>query len=185
MAALSYEILTDPVPLQTSGSDDAQTSVAGTVYIVVSNPTTHWVPWYQIEVVLPCGKEAGDLTDRPDMIKTGIEPYAVRFGDVPKDEWDAGTRTFTVSAALGGLFTPGDSMVLSLDGFPVSDKEGLVRLTVNEISGGDPGGRGAHPPPDPEPAEARAEGTAQLPPGGSPGGRGARTWSWCGTAPTP
>ncbi|MFG2713466.1 hypothetical protein ACGFX2_23330 [Streptomyces goshikiensis] len=30
-------------------------------------------------------------------------------------------------------------MVLSLDGFPVSDKEGLVRLTVNEISGGDPG----------------------------------------------
>ncbi|MEU3903896.1 hypothetical protein AB0F20_08765 [Streptomyces goshikiensis] len=138
MAALSYEILTDPVPLQTSGSDDAQTSVAGTVYIVVSNPTTDWVPWYQIEVVLPCGKEAGDLTDRPDMIKTGIEPYAVRFGDVPKDEWDAGTRTFTVSAALGGLFTPGDSMVLSLDGFPVSDKEGLVRLMVNEISGGDP-----------------------------------------------
>lgn len=139
MAALSYEILTDPVPLRTSGSDDAQTSVAGTVYIVVSNPTTDWVPWYQIEVVLPCGKEAGDLTDRPDMIKTGIEPYAVRFGDVPKDEWDASTRTFTVSAALGGLFTPGDSMVLSLDGFPVSDKEGLVRLTVNEISGGDPG----------------------------------------------
>ncbi|MER8096145.1 hypothetical protein [Streptomyces goshikiensis] len=139
MAALSYEILTDPVPLRTSGPDDAQTSVAGTVYIVVSNPTTDWVPWYQIEVVLPCGKEAGDLTDRPDMIKTGIEPYAVRFGDVPKDEWDAGTRTFTVSAALGGLFTPGDSMVLSLDGFPVSDKEGLVRLTVNEISGGDPG----------------------------------------------
>lgn len=146
MAALSYEILTDPVPLQTSGSDDAQTSVAGTVYIVVSNPTTDWVPWYQIEVVLPCGKEAGDLTDRPDMIKTGIEPYAVRFGDVPKDEWDAGTRTFTVSAALGGLFTPGDSMVLSLDGFPVSDKEGLVRLTVNEISGGDPGdGVRTHP----------------------------------------
>ncbi|MFE3993548.1 hypothetical protein ACFXPW_17950 [Streptomyces goshikiensis] len=139
MAALSYEILTDPVPLQTSGPDDAQTSVAGTVYIVVSNPTTDWVPWYQIEVVLPCGKEAGDLTDRPDTIKTGIEPYAVRFGDVPKDEWDASTRTFTVSAALGGLFTPGDSMVLSLDGFPVSDKEGLVRLTVNEISGGDPG----------------------------------------------
>ncbi|MFJ5025835.1 hypothetical protein [Streptomyces goshikiensis] len=146
MAALSYEILTDPVPLQTSGSDDAQTSVAGTVYIVVSNPTTDWVPWYQIEVVLPCGKEAGDLTDRPDMIKTGIEPYAVRFGDVPKDEWDAGTRTFTVSAALGGLFTPGDSMVLSLDGFPVSDKEGLVRLMVNEISGGDPGdGVRTHP----------------------------------------
>ncbi|MFD4921372.1 hypothetical protein ACFWNE_08630 [Streptomyces goshikiensis] len=146
MAALSYEILTDPVPLQTSGSDDAQTSVAGTVYIVVSNPTTDWVPWYQIEVVLPCGKEAGDLTDRPDMIKTGIEPYAVRFGDVPKEEWDAGTRTFTVSAALGGLFTPGDSMVLSLDGFPVSDKEGLVRLTVNEISGGDPGdGVRTHP----------------------------------------
>ncbi|AYV32476.1 hypothetical protein EES41_37575 (plasmid) [Streptomyces sp. ADI95-16] len=139
MAALSYEILTDPVPFRTSGSDDAQTSVAGTVYIVVSNPTTDWVPWYQIEVVLPCGKEAGDLTDRPDVIKTGIEPYAVRFGDVPKDEWDASTRTFTVSAALGGLFTPGDSMVLSLDGFPVSDKEGLVRLTVNEISGGDPG----------------------------------------------
>ncbi|MGW6879642.1 hypothetical protein ACWGEU_05170 [Streptomyces goshikiensis] len=146
MAALSYEILTDPVPLQTSGSDDAQTSVAGTVYIVVSNPTTDWVPWYQIEVVLPCGKEAGDLTDRPDMIKTGIEPYAVRFGDVPKDEWDAGTRTLMVSAALGGLFTPGDSMVLSLDGFPVSDKEGLVRLTVNEISGGDPGdGVRTHP----------------------------------------
>ncbi|MFE9846437.1 hypothetical protein [Streptomyces goshikiensis] len=146
MAALSYEILTDPVPLQTSGSDDAQTSVAGTVYIVVSNPTTDWVPWYQIEVVLPCGKEAGDLTDRPDMIKTGIEPYAVRFGDVPKDEWDASTRTFTVSATLGGLFTPGDSMVLSLDGFPVSDKEGLVRLTVNEISGGDPGdGVRTHP----------------------------------------
>lgn len=146
MAALSYEILTDPVPLRTSGSDDAQTSVAGTVYIVVSNPTTDWVPWYQIEVVLPCGKEAGDLTDRPDMIKTGIEPYAVRFGDVPKDEWDASTRTFTVSAALGGLFTPGDSMVLSLDGFPVSDKEGLVRLTVNEISGGDPGTRCAPTP---------------------------------------
>ncbi|MFD6181352.1 hypothetical protein [Streptomyces goshikiensis] len=139
MAALSYEILTDPVPLQVSGSDDAQASVAGTVYIVVSNPTTSWVPWYEIEVVLPCGKEAGDLTDRPEMIKTGMEPYSVRFGDVPKDDWDAGTRTFKVSAPLGGLFTPGDSLVLSLDGFPVSDKEGLVRLTVNETSGGDPG----------------------------------------------
>ncbi|MFD3556570.1 hypothetical protein ACFWWA_31365 [Streptomyces goshikiensis] len=139
MAALSYEILTDPVPLQVSGSDDAQASVAGTVYIVVSNPTTSWVPWYEIEVVLPCGKEAGDLTDRPEAIKTGMEPYSVRFGDVPKDDWDAGTRTFKVSAPLGGLFTPGDSLVLSLDGFPVSDKEGLVRLTVNETSGGDPG----------------------------------------------
>ncbi|WP_037671573.1 polymer-forming cytoskeletal protein [Streptomyces griseus] len=138
MASLSYEILTDPAPLQVSESESDEQSV-GAVYIVISNPTTDWVPWHSIEVEVPCGNEDGHLTTDPKTIDARIErTYAVRFGDDPTSHWDDTAGVLAVSAGRnGGLFTPGDAMVLSLDGFPVSSKPGLVLLTVREISEGE------------------------------------------------
>lgn len=136
MASLSYEILTDPAPLQASeaGSNEQP---AGAVYIVISNPTRNWVPWYSIEVEVPCGDEDVDLTPDPKTIDARIQRnYSVRFRDEPTSHWDGADGVLTVSAGRnGGLFTPGDSMVLVLDGFPVSSKPGLVLLKVTETSG--------------------------------------------------
>ncbi|QHA07874.1 hypothetical protein GQF42_35385 [Streptomyces broussonetiae] len=112
----------------------AGTAPVGAVYIVISNPTRDWAPWYSIEVEVPCGEEEADLTPDPKTIDARIQRgYSVRFRDEPTSHWDG---VLTVSAGRnGGLFTPGDSMVLLLDGFPVSSKAGLVLLKVTETSG--------------------------------------------------
>ncbi|MFJ2609651.1 hypothetical protein ACIO13_32420 [Streptomyces sp. NPDC087425] len=137
MASLSYEILTDPAPLQVSGAGPDEQSV-GTVYLVISNPTTTLVPWYSIEVRVPWGNEAGDLTLDPRDIDARVEKdYDLKYGDTPRSRWDEMAGVLTLSAPLGGRFSAGDSMVVVLDNFPVSDKEGLVLLSVEETSGRD------------------------------------------------
>ncbi|MFJ8335561.1 hypothetical protein [Streptomyces sp. NPDC094437] len=137
MASLSYEILTDPAPLQVSGAGPDEQSV-GTVYLVISNPTTTLVPWYSIEVRVPWGDEAGDLTLDPRDIDARVEKdYDLKYGDTPRSRWDEMAGVLTLSAPLGGRFSAGDSMVVVLDNFPVSDKEGLVLLSVEETSGRD------------------------------------------------
>lgn len=70
MASLHYEILTDPAPLQVPVAGEER---QGSVYIVVSNPTVDEVIWYSIEIRVPCGQAAGDLTAHPKTITARVE----------------------------------------------------------------------------------------------------------------
>ncbi|MHB9856645.1 hypothetical protein [Streptomyces sp. YIM S03343] len=138
MADLNYEILTDPAPLQISGTGSGEEST-GAVYIVISNALPKKVEWYSIQVEVPCGPADGDLTADGHKITAQIEkPYTVRFGGTPVSTWDPGSGVLEVTAPSpvlsNGVFPEDDTMVLRLDGFPVSSKTGLVRLVVREDS---------------------------------------------------
>ncbi|MYS81563.1 hypothetical protein [Embleya scabrispora] len=130
MASLNYEILTDPAPLQVP---EAGEESRGAVYIVVSNPNRGDVIWCSIEVRVPFGPNDGDLTPDPKAIQARVEQNtATDKADEPTLVWDAGTGVFTVSVRPYALFKEGGSMILVLDGFPVSNLPGLVRLQVTE-----------------------------------------------------
>ncbi|MFD9692986.1 hypothetical protein ACFWXO_45385 [Kitasatospora sp. NPDC059088] len=130
MAALSYELLTDPAPLQVP---EAGEEPNGSVYLVVSNPTPDEVIWYSIELRVPCGQREGDLTAHPKSINARIaQNNATRAGEDPTSVWDDGNGVLTVTPRPNSLFREAGSLVLVLDGFPVSDKPGLVLLQVTE-----------------------------------------------------
>ncbi|MFD7135454.1 hypothetical protein [Streptomyces sp. NPDC059894] len=130
MASLVYDILSDPAPLQVP---EAGEESRGAVYIVVSNPNNAEVIWYSIEVRVPFGAKDGDLTLDPGAIDARVERNnATEAGKEPIADWDSKTGVFTVSALGGTLFKEAGSLVLVLDGFPVSHKPGLVLLQVTE-----------------------------------------------------
>ncbi|MFD4656976.1 hypothetical protein ACFWP2_15275 [Kitasatospora sp. NPDC058444] len=138
MAYLSYEILTDPAPLQVS---EAGGESRGTVYIVVSNPTGDDALWFSTEVRVPFGQKDGDLTPDPKAVTARIaQNNATDPADEPTAGWDPTTGVFKVAARDPGrsLFKGGGSLVLALEGFPVSSKPGLVLLQVAERAASGP-----------------------------------------------
>ncbi|MFI8951413.1 hypothetical protein ACIGO6_33495 [Streptomyces sp. NPDC053750] len=132
---LHYEVLNDPASFQVSGTGTGGES-AGEVYIVVSNRTASHIAWWEIKVDVPCGNNAFDLTSDAAAINARLErTYRAAHGGTPGIEWDGKAGVLTVSAdGYGGLFPPGASLVLLLEGFPVSAKQGVVELLVSEMA---------------------------------------------------
>ncbi|XUM01907.1 hypothetical protein ACQ86F_35965 [Streptomyces venezuelae ATCC 10712] len=131
MASLVYDILTDPAPLQAS---EPGRESRGSVYVVVSNPNLNGeVDWRSIEVRVPFGGKAGDLTSDPEAVKARIsQNSATEPGKDPTVEWDGKNGVLTVTAQPNSLFREAGSLVLVLDDFPVSGEPGLVLLQVTE-----------------------------------------------------
>ncbi|WP_331744683.1 hypothetical protein [Kitasatospora sp. NBC_01300] len=91
------------------------------------------VIWYSIEVRVPCGQQDGHLTVDPKSIKARIaQNDATKTTEEPTAVWDDGTGVLTVTARPGALFREAGSLVLALEGFPVSSKPGPVLLQVTE-----------------------------------------------------
>ncbi|MER6916411.1 hypothetical protein ABT354_32525 [Streptomyces sp. NPDC000594] len=143
MASLTYDILTDPVPLEVSSQDGV---VLGAVHIVVSNPGKKVVRWYSIQIQVPFGGNAGDLTAVPSAVDTRIEQNTATWStETPTAQWDQTTGILTVSAGSLAHFESGRSLVVVLDGFPVSDQPGVVLLKATEVGTG-PTGQNPKPP---------------------------------------
>ncbi|MFD5436258.1 hypothetical protein ACFWJ4_29445 [Kitasatospora sp. NPDC127067] len=138
MAYLNYEILTDPAPLQVS---EAGEESRGAVYLVVSNPTTDDALWFSTEVRVPFGEKDGDLTPDPKAVAVRIaQNSATDPADEPTVSWDPTTGLLRVAARDPGrsVFKGSGSLVLVLEGFPVSAKAGLVLLRVAERAANGP-----------------------------------------------
>ncbi|MER8233604.1 hypothetical protein [Streptomyces sp. NPDC094049] len=145
MTSLSFDILTDPAPLQVSGTGQNEQST-GTVYVVISNRTDKPVNWYSIELEIPHGGGDGDLTADPDKISYAIDrEYRRRFGGQvvsgfeTRNPRNPDTSLLTLSVSFtAGQFPVGEYMVVRFHGFPVSSKEGLVLLTARQdlVTGG-------------------------------------------------
>lgn len=130
MASLVYDILTDPAPLHVSEPGEES---RGAVCVVVSNPTNDEAIWYSMEVRVPFGGKGGDLTPRPEAITARVgQNHATEQGKEPMESWDTENGVFTVSPQPGTLFKEAGSLVLVLDGFPVSSEPGLVLPQVTE-----------------------------------------------------
>ncbi|MYV53495.1 hypothetical protein [Streptomyces sp. SID3212] len=134
---LHYAVVTDPTSLP--ASQPGAPSV-GTVYVIVSNTHQSDVKWEYIDVEIPVGTGPSDLTDDPTVIRASADlDYTAWLEPVPDFSWDAGLGRFRAHHPQGGgrLTLPYDqSLVLKLDGIPVSGTEGLIRLRILEKSGG-------------------------------------------------
>ncbi|WP_424215928.1 hypothetical protein ACN20G_27675 (plasmid) [Streptomyces sp. BI20] len=130
MASLNYDILTDPTPLRVPEPGE---EVRGAVHIVLSNPTFNEVIWHSVQIRVPVGQGAGDLTVDPKSISVGItHNTATGPGEDPTIAWDEATGVLTVTAKDLTYFKEAGALGLVLSGFPVSDKPGLVALQVTE-----------------------------------------------------
>ncbi|MFD7666087.1 polymer-forming cytoskeletal protein [Streptomyces sp. NPDC059788] len=138
MAFLAYNILTDPAPLQVS---EAGGTSKGAVYIVVSNPKDKKFSWLSLKVRVPFGQQESALTSDPKAVTARVLPDPARTPDEePLTDWDPTTGVFTVTPRLASppaLPTPtplreSGSMILALEGFPVSSKPGPVLLQLTE-----------------------------------------------------
>ncbi|MFC9653368.1 polymer-forming cytoskeletal protein [Streptomyces sp. NPDC056937] len=130
MAFLVYDILTDPAPLQMS---EAGGTSRGTVYIVVSNPKDQDMAWVSLTVRVPFGQQEDALTPDPKAITARVLPdKARRPGEEPLTDWDPATGVFIVTPQPTTYFGASGSMILALEGFPVSSTPGPVLLRVTE-----------------------------------------------------
>ncbi|MCL7380050.1 polymer-forming cytoskeletal protein [Streptomyces sp. 35G-GA-8] len=130
MAYLVYDILTDPAPLQVP---EAAEISQGAVYIVVSNPKNKDMAWDSITVHVPVGQQADALTPDPKAIRARIEHNnATKPGDEPTAVCDSTTGVCTLTPGPGRVFAAAGSMVLVLEGFPVSSTPGSVLLRMTE-----------------------------------------------------
>ncbi|MFJ1910500.1 polymer-forming cytoskeletal protein [Streptomyces sp. NPDC088147] len=130
MAFLVYSILTDPAPLQVS---EAGGTSKGAVYIVVSNPKDQDMAWVSLTVHVPFGQQEDALTPDPKAITARVLPDKARQpGEEPLTSWDATTGVFTVTPQPTTYFKASGSMILVLEGFPVSSAPGPVLLRVTE-----------------------------------------------------
>ncbi|MBB2910244.1 hypothetical protein FHS43_001507 [Streptosporangium becharense] len=142
MTALTYTILTDPAPLEASAAGRQSKSI-GTVHLVVTN-TARRTDWSTIEVKVPVGDGAGDLTPNiPEMKGTYTENQwgaQERTREV-NIERQQGTNVFKVTPQTGGTasFRFGDYMVLTLENFTVASTAGPTVLTVREKTEDDDG----------------------------------------------
>ncbi|WP_163548385.1 hypothetical protein [Candidatus Frankia nodulisporulans] len=126
---LTYTLITDPVPLVTSPVGGSTPSV-GAVHVLATNTQTRAVKWRTIDVHVPVGTGAGDLTTSPGSVQARIENAAgATFG------WQSTAQAFRASAsptATALTVAPGASIVLVLKDIPVSTAEGVVALTIQE-----------------------------------------------------
>ncbi|MVO90569.1 hypothetical protein GPA10_38920 [Streptomyces sp. p1417] len=141
MAFLAYNILTDPAPLQVS--EQGGTS-KGAVYIVVSNPKNKPMSWNSLVVRVPVGQKPEDLTPDAKAIDVRVLPDATRApNEEPLTHWDPTTGVLTVVPRLAPPpfpsapqpltpFKASGSLILALEGFPVSGTPGPVLLQVTE-----------------------------------------------------
>ncbi|MFI1382865.1 hypothetical protein [Embleya sp. NPDC020886] len=132
---LNYEIVTDPIPLLAR----AGTPAVGTVYVIVSNASSNWVSWSFIDIEVPVGNGAGDLTPDRTKIVPGIEHDPFDFGETPTFKWDQGQGAFRAQFPGGVDMVDFRSLVLTLKNFPVSEAEGLARLKITEVASGGEG----------------------------------------------
>ncbi|EIV96451.1 hypothetical protein [Frankia sp. QA3] len=127
---LAYTLVTDPAPLETSTTGQAAPS-QGAVYLLVSN-VDHPQPvnWRTIEVGVPVGTGATDLTTNPTAITPRIDNVTG-----PTFTWQGAQKVFRATAHSNGSPRPlarGESMVLVLADIPVNTAEGVVALTIRE-----------------------------------------------------
>ncbi|QIQ04927.1 hypothetical protein [Streptomyces liangshanensis] len=133
---LHYTVVTDPTSLP---APQPGAPSVGAVYVIVSNTHQSEVRWEYIDVEIPVGSGPSDLTDDPAVIIASADPdYTAWLEPVPDFGWDAGLGRFRARHPQGGRLTlPYDqSLVLKLEGIPVSGAAGLVRVRVLEKSGG-------------------------------------------------
>lgn len=138
MANLHYEILTDPAPLQVSGVRPDEQST-GKVYIVVSNPGATHVDFDSLDLEVPGGNGDGALTPDTRKINAGPADHKMKDWNNLAFQWNGNTGIFMVSTTSKVRVRKGEYMVLVLESFPVSSKEGLVLLKVTEESNGGSG----------------------------------------------
>ncbi|WP_261575979.1 hypothetical protein [Frankia gtarii] len=115
---LAYTLVTDPAPLETSRTGQAAPSQAA-VYLLVSN-VDHPQPvnWRTIDVGVPVGTGATDLTTNPNAITPRIDNVAG-----PTFTWQSTQQVFRATAHGNGSPRPlarGESMVLVLADIPVN-----------------------------------------------------------------
>ncbi|NUW43663.1 hypothetical protein [Nonomuraea rhodomycinica] len=142
MTALTYAIFTDPAALEASAAGRRSRST-GTVYLVITN-TARRTDWLKIEVRVPVGDDAGDLT--PDLTEMKGEYTDNRWGARPRSQEvkvgrQQGGDVFEVTPQAGGAasFKPGDYMVLTLENVTIASTAGPVVLTVREKTEDDDG----------------------------------------------
>ncbi|MDP9868752.1 MULTISPECIES: hypothetical protein [Streptosporangium] len=133
MTLLTYTVLTDPAPLEASAAGRPST---GTVYLVVTNTGQQAAYWSTIEVGVPVGNGAGDLTPDFNKIKPKGE-YGPRSGTRSSVNIQRqGSNAFQATAPGGrASFVPGDHMVLRLENVTVASTAGLAVLKVTEKAG--------------------------------------------------
>ncbi|MFI6603288.1 hypothetical protein ACIBHX_44235 [Nonomuraea sp. NPDC050536] len=134
MTMLAYTVLTDPAPLEASA--DGRSPSMGTVYLVVTN-TRKAVDWSTIEVKVPVGKGAGDLTQNIGTITAKGEYTDTQSGTQPvtqsvKVRRQGNVFQATPQTGRRARFEPGDYMVLTLENVTVAPTAGLAVLTVTE-----------------------------------------------------
>ncbi|MFG2915161.1 hypothetical protein ACGF0D_20040 [Kitasatospora sp. NPDC048298] len=133
MATLNYEILTDPAPLQVPNAGEES---RGTVYVIISNPNSDDALWYSTEIQVPVGDKDGDLTTDPKAFTPQItQNTATDPANKPATDWNTSTAVYKISSQdprYPTLIKGGGSMVVAMEGFPVSSKPGLVLLRVTE-----------------------------------------------------
>ncbi|WP_424639797.1 hypothetical protein [Embleya sp. AB8] len=132
---LNYTVITDPTSLQ--ASQPGAPSV-GTVYVIVSNTHQSDVTWEFIDVEIPVGGGAGDLTGNPTAISARIDSNYTVSGQNPVFGWDSTLGRFRAhDPSVRRLAMPAHrSFVLVLEDIPVAGAEGLVLLEIHERSGG-------------------------------------------------
>ncbi|WP_214327524.1 hypothetical protein [Nonomuraea sediminis] len=140
MTALTYTILTDPATLEASAAWRKATS-KGTVYLVVTNPGRA-VDWSQIEVNVPLGNDAGDLTPDSTINVRGEYVDPVTGREEVNIQWQ-GNGSFRITPQVGftARFDLAGHMVLTLEDFTVAAMAGVAVLTVTEITRDKRGGR--------------------------------------------
>ncbi|EFC83372.1 hypothetical protein, partial [Parafrankia sp. EUN1f] len=132
---LAYTLVTDPAPLETSRAGSTAPS-GGAVYLLVAN-VDHPQPvnWRTIDVGVPVGTGATDLTTDPNSITARIDNVAGQGGNPPTFIWQNAQRVFRAEARSDGGPRPlarGESMVLVLEDIPVNTAAGVVALTIRE-----------------------------------------------------
>ncbi|MEV7547875.1 hypothetical protein, partial [Streptomyces sp. NPDC089915] len=131
MANFVYDILTDPAPLQVPVAGEES---RGAVFIVVSNPKHKKARWSSIQVRVPVGEREDALTPDPKAVTAAVLPDRARGPEEePLVDWDSATGVCTLTAREGASLGKAGSMILALEGFPVSSTPGPVLLQVTEI----------------------------------------------------
>ncbi|MEV4182820.1 hypothetical protein AB0J28_15440 [Streptosporangium canum] len=137
MTMLTYTLITDPAPLAASEAG-RQSKSMGTVYLLVTNTGQQAAFWSTIEVEVPVGNGAGDLTSDFNKVRPEGE-YGPRSGtrsSVNVQPGPQGSNAFQATAPGGRTpFAPGDYMVLTLANVAVAPTAGLAVLRVTENAG--------------------------------------------------
>jgi hypothetical protein len=135
MPILSYTLLTDPAPLAASGPGPSPSTA--TVYLVATNDEDTDVNWSFIDVEVPLGDSADDLTpNTTQIIAAGLCKGVTPPQATPVSVQRTTNSTFRcVPGAGGGILRPSEHLVLTLENITVAKEAGLAVLTVTEKVG--------------------------------------------------